>query len=227
MSGTGYFPRVPTKDSDLQSAAAPHATREAILAAALDAYSKYGFRGATTRRIAEAAGVNEVTIFRHFGSKDTLLGEALRSIPADELHIRLPEEPRDPAAELAAWSEDQLVHLRGKRSMIRTCMGEIEERPEMTECAATGPRGAFTELCRYLVRLREAGMSFISFDERVTAVTLMGALFSDAMGREMMPEIYPPAEIAAREYSSLVLRAIGADDNTRAAFADATGAPRG
>lgn len=97
----------------------------------------------------------------------------------------------------------------------------------MTECAATAPRRAFAELCRYLVRVREAGMSFIDFDERVAAVTLMGALFSDAMGREMMPEIYPPAETAAREYSALVLRAIGADDNTRAAFADATGAPRG
>lgn len=218
---------MPTRETEIQPAGAPPATREAILAAALDAYSKYGFRGATTRRIAEAAGVNEVTIFRHFGSKEALLGEALRTIPADELHTRLPEEPRDPAAELTAWSEDQLAHLRGKRSMIRTCMGEIEERPEMTECAATAPRRAFAELCRYLVRVREAGMSFIDFDERVAAITLMGALFSDAMGREMMPEIYPPAEIAAREYSGLVLRAIGADDNTRAAFADATGAPRG
>lgn len=224
---TCIFHAVTTNDPGSQVGAAQPDTREAILAAALDAYSKYGFRGATTRRIADAAGVNEVTIFRHFGSKEALLGEALRAIPADELHVRLPEDPRDPAAELAAWSEDQLIHLRDKRSMIRTCMGEIEERPEMTECAATAPRGAFAELCRYLVRVREAGMSFLDFDERVTAITLMGALFADAMGREMVPEIYPPLATAAREYSELILRAIGADDDTRSAFADATGAPRG
>lgn len=202
-------------------------TREAILSAALDAYSKFGFRGATTRRIAETAGVNEVTIFRHFGSKEALLGEALRAMPASDTRAQLPSEPRDPMRELAAWSEDQLTNLRSNRSLIRTCMGELEERPEVTECAAGGPRCAFTELCRYLVRVREVGMSFNEFDERVAAITLMGALFSDAMGREMMPEIYPPLDVAAREYAGLVLRAIGADAHTRAAFADATGAPRG
>src|SRR5688500_19087935 len=114
-----YFQPVPTSENELQSAAPAHDTREAILVAALDAYSKYGFRGATTRRIAEAAGVNEVTIFRHFGSKEALLGEALRAIPAGELHARLPEEPRDPAAELPAWGEDQRDSLRDKRAVAR------------------------------------------------------------------------------------------------------------
>lgn len=214
-------------NEEVSPASPPPDTREIILAAALEAYAKYGFRGATTRRIAETAGVNEVTIFRHFGSKELLLGEALRAMPASSARGRLPGEPRDPTAELTTWSENQLTHLRHKRSLIRTCMGELEERPEVTECAAGAPREAFTELCRYLVSVREAGMSFNEFDERVAAITLMGALFSDAMGREMMPEIYPPLEAAAREYAELVLRAIGADENTRSAFADATGAPRG
>ncbi len=215
------------KDLDIPLAGTHSATREAILAAALEVYSKHGFRGATTRRIAEAAGVNEVTIFRHFGSKEALLGEALRALHAPGQVAPLPADPRDPAAELSEWSERQLAHLRDKRSMIRTCMGEIEERPELMECAASGPQAAFVQLCEYLRRVREAGMSFTDFDERVAAITLMGALFSDAMGREMMPEIYPPAEEAARRYVELVLRAIGADEDARAAFADATGAPRG
>lgn len=202
-------------------------TRDALLAAALDAYSKYGFRGATTRRIAEIAGVNEVTLFRRFGSKDALLGEALRALSPPEQAAPLPSEPRDLGLELTAWSESQLAHLRDNRSMIRTCMGEIEERPELTRRAAAGPQRAFLELCRYLERVREAGMSHVEFDERVAAMTLMGALLWDAMGREMMPEIYPPAEAAAREYAELILRAIGAGDVTRSAFADATGAPRG
>jgi AcrR family transcriptional regulator len=215
------------KDSELPAASAQSDTRESILVAALAAYSQHGFRGATTRRIAEAAGVNEVTIFRHFGSKESLLGEALRAISASAGQRSLPEEPGNPAAELTAWSEVQLAHLRNKRSMIRTCMGEIEERPELTECAAGEPRGAFAELCRYLSRVRDAGLAFPDFNERVAAITLMGAMFSDAMGREMMPEIYPPLADAAQEYAELVLRSIGADESSRAIFADATGAPRG
>src|SRR5574339_309511 len=51
--------------------------REQLLQAALKVYSTSGVRGATTKRIAQAAGVNEVTLFRHFGSKDALLQEAL------------------------------------------------------------------------------------------------------------------------------------------------------
>lgn len=218
---------MPAKDSEAVSSSPQPDTRESILVAALDAYSKYGFRGATTRRIAETAGVNEVTIFRHFGSKEALMGEALRELPGADHKTRLPMEPRDPGAELMAWSADELAHLRAKRSMIRTCMGEMEERPELTACAAAAPEAAFGELCEYLVRLRGAGMACNEFDERVAAITLMGVLFADAMGREMMPDVYPPSETAARAYADLILRAIGADDDTRAAFSDATGAPRG
>ena len=43
--------------------------REKILLAATALYAETGFRGATTRQIAELAGVNEVTLFRQFGSK--------------------------------------------------------------------------------------------------------------------------------------------------------------
>lgn len=218
---------VPTHTAELQPGSAQSDTRDLILAAARDAYSKYGFRGATTRRIADIAGVNEVTLFRHFGSKEALVGEALRGLSDAGRVPSLPPEPLNLVAELTAWSEGQLAHLRARRSMIRTCMGEIEERPELSECASAGPQAAFAELCRYLARVRDSGMSFIDFDERVAAITLMGALFSDAMGRDIMPEIYPPAEAAAREYTELLLRAIGADDATRSTFADATGAPRG
>ena len=48
-------------------------TRERILTAARDVVAKKGKRGATTREIADVAGVNEATLFRHFGTKEALL----------------------------------------------------------------------------------------------------------------------------------------------------------
>ena len=51
--------------------------REALLKAAIKAFSEAGMRGATTRRIAQEAGVNEVTLYRHFRSKDDLIDAAL------------------------------------------------------------------------------------------------------------------------------------------------------
>ena len=53
-------------------------TRDRILDAALKLFSQKGFLGATTRGIARDAGVAEVTLFRHFGSKEKLFEEVIR-----------------------------------------------------------------------------------------------------------------------------------------------------
>jgi len=48
------------------------ATRERILAAALDLFSERSFEGASTRLIAEHAGVQQPLLAYHFGSKEEL-----------------------------------------------------------------------------------------------------------------------------------------------------------
>ncbi|MEO5797923.1 MAG: helix-turn-helix domain-containing protein, partial [Gemmatimonadales bacterium] len=59
-------------------------TRTSLLDVTARIYSEFGWRGTTTRRIAEAAGVNEVTIFRQFGSKEALLLESIQSASREE-----------------------------------------------------------------------------------------------------------------------------------------------
>lgn len=51
--------------------------RQQILQAATELFAKQGFEGTTTRQIAEAAGVNEAIIFRHFPSKEELYWEVI------------------------------------------------------------------------------------------------------------------------------------------------------
>ena len=45
---------------------------ESILQAAMMLFAQKGFAATTTRQIAQQAGVNEVTLFRHFHSKTDL-----------------------------------------------------------------------------------------------------------------------------------------------------------
>ena len=65
------------KPSPLAVAADPRAdrgdaTRQKLLAASIDVFGRLGFDGATTRAVADAAGVNLQAIPYYFGSKDGL-----------------------------------------------------------------------------------------------------------------------------------------------------------
>ena len=51
-------------------------TEDRILDATIELLDKVGWKGATTKRIAAEAGVNEVTLFRKFKSKELLLKAA-------------------------------------------------------------------------------------------------------------------------------------------------------
>ena len=133
--------------------------RNEILAAAAEVFAQHGFRGSTTRRIADAAGVNEITLFRQFGSKEALLREAMQHMTQSISRTPLPDPPVDPDRELTEWSESFIQHLRLRSSIIRKMMSEIEERPEMRECASDVPSHASDELCRYLVALRRRSAS--------------------------------------------------------------------
>lgn len=185
-------------------------TRDQILAAATTVFSQHGFRGSTTRRIADAAGVNEVTLFRYFGSKDALLEEAVRLDSKVPFSGLLPDVPVDPEAELTIWAEAVHEHLHAKRSLIRTCMGEMEERPEMMLCAKQAPVRSTNNLCKYFEKLRLHGFTKNDSDPMVAAAMLLGTIFHDAMGREMMPEALPkPAGKAVPQYVRLLLTGLG------------------
>jgi AcrR family transcriptional regulator len=56
------------------------ATREAILRAALIAFSRYGYDGAGVREIARDAGVTAMLVNRYFGSKEALFSAAVEVI---------------------------------------------------------------------------------------------------------------------------------------------------
>jgi len=189
---------------------APMSVRDQLLEAAARVYAESGYRGATTRRIADEARVNEITLFRHFGSKDALIREAITQAGSPIGAEPLPDTPRDPTNELKKWAKAHITQLRERRSLIRTCMGEIAEHPGIFSSDESPPARAAKALCQYLRRLRDAGIAKAQFDEVAASTMLMGVLFADAMGRDIMPDMYrnDPDE-ALDQYVRLFLRSIG------------------
>ena len=72
------------------------------------------------------------------------------------------------------------------------------------------PLGAARALASYLERLKQRGLTSASFDGGVAATMLVGVLFSDAVGRDIVPDMYAshPDE-AVEEYVTMFLRGIG------------------
>lgn len=96
----------------------------------------------------------------------------------------------------------------------------------MAPCMSEGTQHAFHELRVYALRLGRFGGSIPEREAHAAATMLISALFSDAMGREMMASLYPqPESDAAALYTRIFLRAIGCDA-PRARAAARTAHPR-
>jgi AcrR family transcriptional regulator len=88
--------------------------RARLLAVAAELFYRHGIRAVGVEAIAEAAGTNKMTLYRHFPSKDELVAEYLRHVAAaadrcwdtyEQAH------PGDPLAQIRAWLGDMAHHL--------------------------------------------------------------------------------------------------------------------
>ena len=80
--------------------------RERILLAARNLFHRHGIRGVGVETIAEAAGTNKMTLYRHFDSKDDLILAYLRGIAVevDEMWRDIERDhPGDMQGQLKAW----------------------------------------------------------------------------------------------------------------------------
>jgi AcrR family transcriptional regulator len=88
--------------------------RERILAVAGELFYRDGIRAVGVDAIAEAAGTNKMTLYRHFSSKDELVAEYLRRSAAatDTCWERLENEaPGDALAQLRGWLKGMAAHV--------------------------------------------------------------------------------------------------------------------
>ncbi|SRR5579883_107977 len=107
-------------------------TRARILKAATEVFAASGIVGATTREIARVAGVNEVTLFRHFQSKEQLLAVVVQQISALQVEAltRKDEWTGNLHVDLLhyAWLYNNM--LEEHEALVRMFIGEAQRHPE-------------------------------------------------------------------------------------------------
>jgi AcrR family transcriptional regulator len=165
-------------------------TRGKILAAARELFERNGTRGTTTREVAERAGVNEATLFRHFGSKRALL-DAMReqACGVDEFRAFLGRLPGgDLEADLRAIAYFIVDHMMGKRAMMCVSLAEeaagTDDAPEWR-----GPSQIHADLQSYFAAKAQAGQ--LRSDPALAARYFMGMFFSYVVGRKLWNSAVP------------------------------------
>ena len=107
-------------------------TKERLLDATLRLISEKGYLRATTKEIAREAGVTELTLFRHFGSKENLFEEVLKThsfMPQLEDLLQKLDDYTFPEA-MKIIGIRFFTNLQKKKSLIRIMNSEINLYPE-------------------------------------------------------------------------------------------------
>lgn len=182
-------------------------TRERLLEVTARIFAEAGYHGTTTRRIAQEAGINEVTLFRHFGTKEALIQQALGSAGVRN-RPTLDPSAADPAAELHRWSLAVFHYFYEHRNLIRRLMADLVERPEIAPTFSKDSNREHAQLTRYLAHLKQRGATVPDLHPAAAAGTLLGALFADALWRDQMEQLPAPDE-TVRLYVDFCLRGAG------------------
>ena len=200
-----------------------HETGEAILAAAADLFGERGYRGTTTRAIAERAGVNEVTIFRRFGSKQGLLralGESWAKTMAGFAVAGIPD-PGDIRGTLRALARMEVAQARHLGAVAMRLALDAKSEPEVAEVMGAGPGQNLAGLASYLAERQGAGDIRAEIDPRAMAegfflLTSTLVMSRDVLGAASADAATIPAEQASEMLIDIYLegalthRALGA-----------------
>jgi AcrR family transcriptional regulator len=107
-------------------------TRTRILEAATEVFAASGIAGATTREIARVAGVNEVTLFRHFQSKEQLLAAVVQKMTAlqAEALANQDEWTGDLRLDMLHYGRVYDNMLEEHEALVRMFIGEAKRHPD-------------------------------------------------------------------------------------------------
>jgi len=165
-------------------------TSEKILLAAIDLMAEKGYDGTTTKEIALAAGVNEVTLFRHFGTKEKLLEAAFNRFHyGDEMTKLFNESLKGNLHEdLLALSRMYHKIMSRNRKLISIALKGSSILPDsVLQEASRSPKHLKNLLADYLTSMSSQGKAVTSNPE-IQALSFMwmnyGAFISRLNAKE-------------------------------------------
>ena len=171
----------------------PADTRAKIIQAASDLFAERGYAGTSTRAISEQAGVNEVTLFRHFGTKENLAKEIMSQFGGQAIAEKMIQHlSGDYQQDLLLIGKTILQVMRERNDVMRMAICEAGHFPEFQEIVAENPRQLRLMLASYFQSQTDRGAIRQSHAE-LLAQAFLGTFFSYTVLRGfLLDELQPP-----------------------------------
>ncbi len=169
-------------------------THETLRRSALELFAQRGYESVGTAQVAQAAGVSEMTLFRHFPTKealllsdpfDPLMADAVRERPTDESPMRaLVEGIRQVWHEVDAETIDELRAVLRVAAQTPGLHGALERNSAETATAlvsALVDRSVSEKRARVAVSAVIAGLSAALLGWAESADSSLTTVFSSAL----------------------------------------------
>jgi AcrR family transcriptional regulator len=174
--------------------------RDEILDAAFSVLAERGYRGASTREIAERARASKETLYSWFGDKRGLFEELIRRQAegvGEALSVSLEQDAEEPAVVLRAFAVELLRLLLGERAVVinRAAISEAAADPTFARILSAGGRSSIVpKLESYLEGQRSRGrLDFGPFgDASAAAEALIGLTIGDRQVRRLLGTLPKP-----------------------------------
>lgn len=166
----------------------------AILDAASSVFLSHGYLGTNMDLIAAEAHTSKQTVYKHFGSKESLFIEIVTSITdaaGDQVHGHLPALGDDIAVDqlLREYAERQLIIVMESRvlQLRRVVIGESSRFPQLARTLyERGPKRAIGELTELFTELRDRKLLDIDDPPAVVAERFNWLIMSEPLNRAML-----------------------------------------
>jgi AcrR family transcriptional regulator len=170
---------------DAPAKSAPEETRARILAAAREIFALKGTRGTTTREVADRAGVNEATVFRHFGTKQALLHDMLEQYCGGGRDLESLFETLTGSLEerLRTLGHASIERIKLREDLIRVSLAEQVTDPDASTLTWRGPQDAHALLRDFMRERVEAGE--LRGDPAAMARIFMSLFFAYVFARKV------------------------------------------
>jgi AcrR family transcriptional regulator len=162
--------------------------REQIIGAALHLFARNGYKGTTTREIAERAEVNEAILFRHFPRKEDLYWAVVDSKcgrPGDLAEFRKMLNGAPPREALVKLAEEILRRNEADPSMTRLYFFTALENHELSQRMFRTYALGYYEILADYIRARIRRGEFRNVDARLAAQSFIGMVAQHYQTQEL------------------------------------------